>query len=114
MFTLLPIFDCIAFCDWQVYPSLDDSYKSSLPPGSFITCSSDDTIRVWNIDSHMTTDVMKRNIYSNVSEAAVCCNIKISSQTDNFTEESKQGPIQCNEGLHWLHHAFLYGAPHPV
>ena len=55
------------FVGLQVYPVLDDSYKSSLPADSFITCSSDDTIRIWNIDSHMSTDVMKRNIYSNVS-----------------------------------------------
>ena len=56
----------------QVYPVLDDSYKSSLPADSFITCSSDDTIRIWNIDSHMSTDAIKRNIYSNVSVIVYC------------------------------------------
>ncbi len=51
----------------QVYPSLDGSQRV-LPDGTFVTCSSDDTIRLWNLDPHMTTDtVYKRNIYSNVS-----------------------------------------------
>lgn len=41
-----------------------------MPPGSFVTCSSDDTIRVWNLDSNLPPNndtLFKRNIYSNVS-----------------------------------------------
>jgi WD40 repeat protein len=41
-----------------------------MPPGSFVTCSSDDTIRVWNLESNLLPDndtLYKRNIYSNVS-----------------------------------------------
>ncbi|KAK2561059.1 Mitogen-activated protein kinase-binding protein 1 [Acropora cervicornis] len=39
-------------CVWgvEVYPNLSDSHEAALPPGSFLTCSSDDTIRVWNIE----------------------------------------------------------------
>ncbi|XP_013394584.1 WD repeat-containing protein 62 isoform X1 [Lingula anatina] len=51
-------------CIWglEVYPVCNNP---ALPPGSFMTCSSDDTIRVWNIDPHMTNDTLyKRNIYS--------------------------------------------------
>lgn len=55
-------------CIWGVesYPTQDEeSSKGVLPPGSFITCSSDDTIRVWNIDPNMPNNmVYKRNIYS--------------------------------------------------
>lgn len=41
-----------------------------MPPGSFVTCSSDDTIRVWNLDPNIDTTqdpTYRRNIYSNVS-----------------------------------------------
>ena len=38
----------LAHC--KVYPSVPDSNQATLPPGSFLTCSSDDTIRVWNIE----------------------------------------------------------------
>ena len=42
--------------------------KGVLPTGSFVTCSSDDTIRVWNLDPNMGTNtIYRRNIYSNVS-----------------------------------------------
>ncbi|XP_037079636.1 mitogen-activated protein kinase-binding protein 1-like [Pollicipes pollicipes] len=54
-------------CIWGVetYPQVD-GLKSVLPPGSFITCSSDDTIRIWNLDPSMPNNtVYKRNIYSN-------------------------------------------------
>ncbi|XP_069943226.1 uncharacterized protein Wdr62 isoform X3 [Cherax quadricarinatus] len=54
-------------CIWGVetYPSQGESIKGVMPPGSFITCSSDDTIRVWNIDPAMSSDTLyKRNIYS--------------------------------------------------
>jgi WD40 repeat protein len=45
-------------------PDGDDS-KPVLPPGSFITCSSDDTIRIWNLSTNMSTNtIYRRNIYS--------------------------------------------------
>ncbi|KAK2147296.1 hypothetical protein LSH36_561g03000 [Paralvinella palmiformis] len=49
----------------EVYPLLEQGVDL-LPRGSFFTCSSDDTIRIWNVDPHMSTDTpYKRNIYSN-------------------------------------------------
>ena len=49
----------------EVYPTTGDDQKPVLPPGSFITCSSDDTIRIWNLNHNMATNtVYKRNIYS--------------------------------------------------
>ena len=39
-------------CIWglEMYPTMSDGEtKPVLPPGSFITCSSDDTIRIWNL-----------------------------------------------------------------
>ncbi|XP_060582895.1 mitogen-activated protein kinase-binding protein 1-like [Ruditapes philippinarum] len=49
----------------EVYPILEPGMKSVLPPHSFFTCSSDDTIRIWNLDPHMAeTPTYKSNIYS--------------------------------------------------
>ena len=41
----------------QVYPNVSDNRQAALPPGSFLTCSADDTVRVWNIEegeNHMS------------------------------------------------------------
>ncbi|XP_011861169.1 PREDICTED: mitogen-activated protein kinase-binding protein 1 isoform X4 [Vollenhovia emeryi] len=55
-------------CIWgvEMYPA-DPDLVGAMPPGSFITCSSDDTIRVWNLerDSTLNNALYKRNIYSN-------------------------------------------------
>ncbi|XP_053396719.1 mitogen-activated protein kinase-binding protein 1-like isoform X2 [Mercenaria mercenaria] len=49
----------------EVYPVLEAGLKSVLPPHSFFTCSSDDTIRIWNLDPHMAeTSTYKSNIYT--------------------------------------------------
>ncbi|XP_069043818.1 WD repeat-containing protein 62 isoform X2 [Lepisosteus oculatus] len=56
-------------CVWSVetYPELEDSSSGCLPPGSFLTCSSDNTIRLWHCDTgpprpHLTG--YRRNLYS--------------------------------------------------
>jgi len=43
-------------------------HNKLLPGGSFITCSSDNTIRIWNYDTHSSSDKSTRkvNFYSNV------------------------------------------------
>ena len=52
----------------QNYPLLGAGSSGRLPPGSFLTGSADNTIRVWNLNPHMPEDTAyKRNIYSNVS-----------------------------------------------
>uniref|UniRef100_A0A7M5WY06 MABP1/WDR62 second WD40 domain-containing protein n=1 Tax=Clytia hemisphaerica TaxID=252671 RepID=A0A7M5WY06_9CNID len=54
-------------CIWGVetYPYFDDSPSACLPYGSFLTCSSDDTIRIWNIETGNTQVKMyPRNLYS--------------------------------------------------
>ncbi|MFT7803807.1 mitogen-activated protein kinase-binding protein 1-like [Arapaima gigas] len=40
-------------CVWSIetYPYMDEPLKSCLQPGSFLTCSSDNTIRLWRMDS---------------------------------------------------------------
>ncbi|XP_033735224.1 mitogen-activated protein kinase-binding protein 1-like isoform X2 [Pecten maximus] len=50
----------------EVAPPVQDGETPVLPPGSFITCSTDDTIRIWNLENHMTeTEYYKRNVFSN-------------------------------------------------
>ncbi|CAN8009061.1 unnamed protein product, partial [Ixodes pacificus] len=53
-------------CIWGVetYPLLPDDSEALLPSGTFLTCSSDDTIRIWNLDPHATFNTrFQRNIY---------------------------------------------------
>ncbi|XP_014805814.1 PREDICTED: mitogen-activated protein kinase-binding protein 1 isoform X3 [Calidris pugnax] len=55
-------------CVWNIemYPEVKDSNQSCLPPGSFITCSSDNTIRLWNTESsNIHGTALHRNILSN-------------------------------------------------
>ncbi|XP_015248456.1 PREDICTED: mitogen-activated protein kinase-binding protein 1-like [Cyprinodon variegatus] len=49
-------------CVWniQVYPELQDPSQACLPRSSFLTCSSDNTIRVWHSDA----PARHRNLYS--------------------------------------------------
>ncbi|KAM4567103.1 WD repeat-containing protein 62 isoform 2-T2 [Odontesthes bonariensis] len=50
-------------CVWsvEVYPELLDPGRACLPPSSFLTCSSDNTIRLWHADP----PAAHRNLYSN-------------------------------------------------
>ncbi|GAA6231867.1 WD repeat-containing protein 62-like [Lates japonicus] len=50
-------------CVWsiEVYPELSDVSQACLPPSSFLTCSSDNTIRLWHTDP----PTGHRNLYSN-------------------------------------------------
>nr|XP_016847564.1 PREDICTED: mitogen-activated protein kinase-binding protein 1 isoform X1 [Anolis carolinensis]XP_016847568.1 PREDICTED: mitogen-activated protein kinase-binding protein 1 isoform X1 [Anolis carolinensis] len=55
-------------CVWniEVYPEVKDNNQSCLPPNSFITCSSDNTIRLWNTESsNIHGTALHRNILSN-------------------------------------------------
>ncbi|KAJ7357497.1 mitogen-activated protein kinase binding protein 1 [Desmophyllum pertusum] len=47
----------------RVYPNVSDNRQAALPPGSFLTCSADDTVRVWNIEEG-TSILFERNVYS--------------------------------------------------
>ncbi|XP_064237516.1 WD repeat-containing protein 62 isoform X4 [Aotus nancymaae] len=47
----------------EVYPEFEDQ-RACLPSGSFLTCSSDNTIRFWNLDSSPDSNWQK-NIFSN-------------------------------------------------
>nr|XP_033807792.1 mitogen-activated protein kinase-binding protein 1 isoform X2 [Geotrypetes seraphini] len=56
-----------ASCAWSIemYPEVKESNYSCLPPNSFITCSSDNTIRLWNTEtSNIHGSALHRNILS--------------------------------------------------
>ncbi|XP_051536014.1 mitogen-activated protein kinase-binding protein 1-like isoform X2 [Myxocyprinus asiaticus] len=52
-------------CVWSVetYPEPEDSSAACLSPGSFLTCSSDNTIRLWNSESPKSHG-LRHNLYS--------------------------------------------------
>ncbi|XP_008275310.1 mitogen-activated protein kinase-binding protein 1 [Stegastes partitus] len=66
-----------------------------LPPGSFLTCSSDNTIRLWNIDGR---NVLQRNILSHDLQKVIYVDDSIASllDTDSITvtggNSEKAGP----------------------
>ncbi|XP_073784303.1 mitogen-activated protein kinase-binding protein 1 isoform X9 [Danio rerio] len=52
-------------CVWsvEVYPESRDGEQPRLSPGSFLSCSSDNTIRLWHTDAQNTS--LSRNVISN-------------------------------------------------
>ncbi|XP_072545475.1 mitogen-activated protein kinase-binding protein 1 isoform X2 [Salminus brasiliensis] len=65
-------------CVWSVEMCPENSEREQLclTPGSFLTCSSDNTIRQWNTDTHIAT--LNRNVISSDLQ-------KIIYMDDNFT-----------------------------
>uniref|UniRef100_H3CAC3 MABP1/WDR62 first WD40 domain-containing protein n=1 Tax=Tetraodon nigroviridis TaxID=99883 RepID=H3CAC3_TETNG len=59
-----------ASCVWsvEVYPEGGGGASRGAGPGSFFTCSSDSTIRLWNVGNHNTVN---RNVLSHVGTALV-------------------------------------------
>ena len=55
----------LVFLFLQTYPFLDDESKQLLPESCFMTCSSDNTVRFWCLESN-TEHWNIRNIYSKV------------------------------------------------
>uniref|UniRef100_A0A8B9KWB3 Mitogen-activated protein kinase binding protein 1 n=1 Tax=Astyanax mexicanus TaxID=7994 RepID=A0A8B9KWB3_ASTMX len=74
-------------CVWSVemYPENSEQEQLCLSPGSFLSCSSDNTIRLWNTDMHSTT--INRNVISNVN-----CTISSNSEkADPQTSDNRTG-----------------------
>ncbi|GFT22246.1 mitogen-activated protein kinase-binding protein 1 [Nephila pilipes] len=96
-------------CIWgiEVYPEVHESSKNILPKGTFLTCSSDDTIRFWNLESSMDEDTAyHRNIYSSEllkilyvdKELSYLCDTDLNSSGSNdkvdTTYDGKNG-VRC-------------------
>ncbi|XP_042907111.1 mitogen-activated protein kinase-binding protein 1 isoform X2 [Parasteatoda tepidariorum] len=96
-------------CIWgvEVYPELNENLKNILPKGTFLTCSSDDTIRFWNLEPSIEDDTgYHRNIYSTEllkilyidSELSYLCDTELNSSGSNdkvdTTYDGKNG-VRC-------------------
>ncbi|XP_018544297.1 mitogen-activated protein kinase-binding protein 1 isoform X2 [Lates calcarifer] len=70
-------------CVWslEVYPAGGGGGGGEvhLPPGSFLSCSSDNTIRLWNIDGH---NVLNRNILSHDLQKVIYVDDNIATLLD--------------------------------
>uniref|UniRef100_A0AAQ5XJ46 Mitogen-activated protein kinase binding protein 1 n=1 Tax=Amphiprion ocellaris TaxID=80972 RepID=A0AAQ5XJ46_AMPOC len=69
-------------CVWSLEVSLrllDSSCCVHLPPGSFLSCSSDNTIRLWNIDGH---NILQRNILSHDLQKVIYVDDSVTSLMD--------------------------------
>ncbi|GBL94460.1 Mitogen-activated protein kinase-binding protein 1 [Araneus ventricosus] len=96
-------------CIWgiEVYPEVHENAKNILPKGTFLTCSSDDTIRFWNLETTMEEDTnYHRNIYSSEllkilyvdPELSYLCDTDLNSSGSNdkvdTTYDGKNG-VRC-------------------
>ncbi|XP_059374553.1 mitogen-activated protein kinase-binding protein 1-like isoform X3 [Carassius carassius] len=68
-------------CIWsvEVYPETRDG-EPRLSPGSFLSCSSDNTIRLWNTDAQNT--ILSRNVISNDLQKVIYMDSNTSSLLD--------------------------------
>ncbi|MBN3298722.1 MABP1 protein, partial [Amia calva] len=89
-----------AACVWsvEVYPEVCDNAQACLPPGSFLSCSSDNTIRLWNTDGHSTT--LPRNVISNDLQKIIYMDNNTTSLMDTectATGNTEKSDIQTSE-----------------
>ncbi|XP_035850289.1 mitogen-activated protein kinase-binding protein 1 isoform X2 [Sander lucioperca] len=70
-----------ASCVWslEVYPEGGGGGTKRLPPGSFLTCSSDNTIRLWNTDGQ---NLVTRNILSHDLQKVIYVDDNVSGLLD--------------------------------
>ncbi|KAL8619680.1 hypothetical protein ACOMHN_019735 [Nucella lapillus] len=74
-------------CVWalEVYPGVErgQTHTQALPPGSFLTASTDNTIRVWNLDPRVSqTPGYRHNVYSSELLKIVYTDPSLSSLCD--------------------------------
>ncbi|PIK51406.1 putative mitogen-activated protein kinase-binding protein 1 [Apostichopus japonicus] len=82
-------------CIWgvDIYPEVTDGNKATLPPNTFSTCGSDNTVRIWNIDPLVDTTIFKKNIYTNELLKIVYMK-EDEDEIDSSPGESKDG-VRC-------------------
>ncbi|XP_078389290.1 mitogen-activated protein kinase-binding protein 1-like isoform X2 [Cetorhinus maximus] len=88
----------------EVYPELENSSQACLPPASFLTCSSDNTIRLWNADgaSGFQFTSFHRNIYSTdlIKVVYVDDNIQyLQDITSNADRTENGGTLEIKSGI---------------
>uniref|UniRef100_A0A3B3CLS5 Mitogen-activated protein kinase binding protein 1 n=1 Tax=Oryzias melastigma TaxID=30732 RepID=A0A3B3CLS5_ORYME len=78
----------------EVYTDGAAEGEKLLPPGSFLSCSADNTIRLWNVDGHAA---LHRNILSHDLKKIIYVdddNISSLSDADSITSPLKAGPSE--------------------
>ncbi|XP_066098569.1 WD repeat-containing protein 62 [Saccopteryx bilineata] len=85
----------------EVYPEFEDQ-SACLPSGSFLTCSSDNTIRFWNMDSSPDS-VWQKNIFSNALLKVVYVDNDIQhlQDTSHFPDRGSENgtPVDVKAGV---------------
>ncbi|XP_075692514.1 WD repeat-containing protein 62 isoform X2 [Rhinoderma darwinii] len=83
----------------EVYP--ERGQKPCLTPGSFFTCSSDNTIRLWNLE-RSSDHGLKRNIYSNDLNKVIYVNDHVVYLKDTSGTAEKPEPKDPKSGIRVL------------
>nr|XP_020023768.1 WD repeat-containing protein 62 isoform X2 [Castor canadensis] len=85
----------------EVYPEFEDQ-RACLPSGSFLTCSSDNTIRFWNMNSDSSSHWQK-NIFSNTLLKVVYVenDIQHLQDTSHFPDRGSENgtPVDVKAGV---------------
>ncbi|XP_072286879.1 WD repeat-containing protein 62 [Pyxicephalus adspersus] len=91
----------------EVYPEIRN--KKCLSQGSFFTCSSDNTIRLWNLE-RSSYPALKKNIYSNELHRVIYVEDNIQYLKDPSTTFEKPEPKDSKSGIRVLkvHHNGLH------
>ncbi|XP_047677373.1 mitogen-activated protein kinase-binding protein 1 isoform X3 [Tachysurus fulvidraco] len=85
-----------ASCVWSVENSESD--RACLSPGSFLSCSSDNTIRIWNTDGYNAT--VKRNVISNDLQKIIYIDNNVTALLDpdcTISNNSEKADPQTSE-----------------
>ncbi|KAM4640954.1 WD repeat-containing protein 62-like [Discoglossus pictus] len=78
----------------EIYPEVED--KTFPPAGSFLTCSSDNTIRLWNTSSNPR---LRRNIYSNDLHKVIYVDSNTQYLKDNSVTSEKSDSKDTKSGV---------------
>ncbi|XP_075116051.1 WD repeat-containing protein 62 [Leptodactylus fuscus] len=86
---------------WNIEAYRDSGQKRALTYGSFFTCSSDNTIRLWNLER--SSDLgMKRNIYSNDLYKVIYADDNMVYLKDTSGTAEKPEPKDSKSGIRVL------------
>ncbi|XP_073404932.1 WD repeat-containing protein 62 [Dendrobates tinctorius] len=83
----------------EVYP--EHRLKPGFAPGSFFTCSSDNTVRLWNLERSSELG-MKRNIYSHDLYKVIYVSDNVAHLKDTSSTSEKPEPKDSKSGIRVL------------
>ncbi|XP_063794053.1 WD repeat-containing protein 62 [Pseudophryne corroboree] len=83
---------------WNIEASLEVEQKTCVTLGSFFTCSSDNTIRLWNLEKSSHTG-LRKNIYSNELHKVIYVNDNMLYLKDTSGTVEKPEPKDSKSGV---------------